>query len=927
MSIALDDTVQSLLETSTPLVGDVYAFLLESIPASRIESLKTVQIQVTCFDVNHEIIAFGSNVGTLFVYKRKTKVDDTAHFVSNISRGPITKIHLISSGLVCFASRNEIVAWDIFNNVPIYYSDLPESQECIITNVTISFQEQSNSLCIFTGHSDGKVFRHCVDSKEHVLVFQEQTSHNHVHQVIQLELISEQKLLISTCLRSVIVVLESNQVIQIGQNQRKSCGSYGAVHISNDDLIYAARPKAHLVRADVDSGQVLETFVMKKAAKPRAMKVFDQFKKSAFSDNSSIQLGCLLALNSTSILSWTANSVIIFSIDGSLLAHEKDLISITDIRCLRYPNEEFEIFVLFKTRQFLRLKNFSHEHLVRGQLEDGSDYVSCDEEYNDTFSDLNLQLPFKLPSLGVIEENLKQVIQNFQNRVAADSGYGLENSDRVEITQDQPEYLKDGALSDNHNDSLVVVRKKVKRKKKTKSIFSQEDTVSATTSNTLSSETSSLSSFSGDKSEQNDHELHTPAPQDQKAVNEEDKLAMILAAFPSENEIEMSLDTHHMETIKEYNANLEITLTSDVIPEVSQQTTLDVETEAKNSQSSVLCRLEESRHEEVKYQLVIPRNPYKFSSNVNKTYIKWNLIYSPISSTELVSFKSSFISASGFSDESNEGAFLLFGCSDHQNKSLYTFPGFKRIKLPRNNVKVCTFSASHTKVILLDDDGNLFIANDWLHPRFLLGVKWDKINTSRTGSRLIDLSCNIIDQICWFIDEDGCSWIYRLKSSTWILARNDQVPNLRLKMMTVSPQNSAIVWAVDSESQIYAREGVFNDKSDADCLIAGIDWVLVEPVVGIVKLISASLDCLWVLSSVDGEDRLFKRVGIDPPSNYVGSEWEEVLLPLLIEDQVMRLSCSLSGDLYLLTSNGLLYQYCIHETIPLKAVEDGWLLL
>ena len=325
--------------------------------------------------------------------------------------------------------------------------------------------------------------------------------------------------------------------------------------------------------------------------------------------------------------------------------------------------------------------------------------------------------------------------------------------------------------------------------------------------------------------------------------------------------------------------------------------------------------------------MLIPQNPYKFSSNVNKTYIKWNLIYSPVNSAEQITFKSSLISASGFSDESNEGAFLLFGCCDCQNKCIFTFPGFKRIKLPRNNMKVSTFSASPTKIILLDEDGNLFIANDWLHPRFLLGVKWDKINTSRTGSRLVDSSCNIIDQICWFVDDDGCSWIHRIKTSTWILARDENVPNLRLNMITVSPQNSAIVWASDTENQLYAREGIFNDKSDADCLIAGINWVPVEPVVGTLKLLSASLDCLWVISEHHGEDRLFKRIGIDPPRNYVGTEWEEVLLPLLIEDQVKRVSSSLSGDLYLLTDNGLLYQYCIHETIPLKTVDDGWLLL
>lgn len=909
---------------SPTLISDIYAFLLESIPAFQVEGLKTIPIQVTCFDVNHEVIVFGSNVGTMFVYKRRTKVDDTAHFVTNISRRSILKIHLISSGLVCIASNNQIIVWDIPNNLPIYGQAVPLNEDCdtYITTIAVSPSQESDSFCICSGHSDGKVFRHSIDLQEKVLIFNEKSSEIHTHEIVQVEIVSDNLYLISTCHRSVIVTQnnDSQQPLQIGQNERKSCGSYGAVHIGTDDLIYAARPRMHLVRADLSSGQVLETFVLKKAAKPKPLEVFNQFKKSTFDHDVSIQLGLLIVLNSSSILSWTANSIVVLSIDGSLIANESNLITISDVRCIRYLNEEFEVFILFKTRQFVRLRNFNHEHLVGCQLENGSDYMSCDEDYNDPFTDLNFQLPFKLPTLGAIEENLKQVIQNLQNKVAADSGYGLDNSERTENYQVQiePEYLKEGALSDNHNDSLIVVRKKVKKKKKkTKSIFSQEDAISATTSNTLSSETSSISSSSGDKTDASEGQCNT-VHQEGEHINDKDKLAMILAAFPSEHELEMSLDVRECESTMENNANLDITLTPDVIePEKCN--------EAHNHDNHL--NDEESGVEEARYQLLIPQNPYKFGSNVNKTYIKWNLIYSPITSNDLVSFKSSLISASGFSDESNEGAFLLFGFNDSNNKMLVTFPGFKKVKLPRNNIKMCAFSASPTKIILLDEEGNLYVANDWLHPRFLLGVKWDKVNTSRTGSRLVDTSCNIIDQICWFIDDDGSSWVYRLKSSTWILSRHDQVPSVRLKMVTISPQNSAIVWALDVQNQIYAREGIFNDKSDMDCLIAGIDWVLVEPVAGTIKLMSASLDCLWVVSEVNGEDRLFKRTGIDPPSNYVGNEWEEVLLPLLIEDQVMRISCSLSGDVYLLTANGLLYQYCIHETIPLKAVDDGWLLL
>ena len=530
--------------SSPAFIGDAYAFLLESVPAFQVKGLKTIPIEITCFDVNHEVIVFGSNVGTLFVYKRRTKVDDSAHFVTNVSRNLISHVHLLSPELTCIASKNQIIVWDILNDTCIYNRliDADDSSNTKVTAIAIS---STNSPYIFTGHSDGNVFQHFLDLDKHVLIFKEQSSNIHFHEIVQLDVISDNVVLISSCHRSTIVSHDQGKdiaVTQIGQNQRRTCGTFGAVHISNDNLIYAARPKSHLVRADVNSGQVLETFVLKKAAKPKSLDIFDQFRKCAFTGESSVSLGCLLVLNSSSILSWTENSMTIISIDGSLLAHETDLINISDVKCLHYPNEEFEVFVLFQTRQFMRLRNFSHESLVKNFNEDGSEYMSCEEDYNDPFSDLNFQLPFKIPSLGVIEENLKQVIHNIQNKVAADSGYGLENSGRVEIHRDEPEYLKESVMSDTHDNSLVVVRKKVKKKKKTKFIFSQEDTISATTSNTVSSETSSLSSLSGDKSEKSDGQTKISS-QDQVSTNEEDKLAMILAAFPSHNELEVSLDT------------------------------------------------------------------------------------------------------------------------------------------------------------------------------------------------------------------------------------------------------------------------------------------------------------------------------------------------------------------------------------------------
>ena len=272
--------------------------------------------------------------------------------------------------------------------------------------------------------------------------------------------------------------------------------------------------------------------------------------------------------------------------------------------------------------------------------------------------------------------------------------------------------------------------------------------------------------------------------------------------------------------------------------------------------------------------------------------MKWSLRISKAEDCNLKEKKKApfdadkIISVSAFSDDMKDGVGILI--QESKDACILIFPGFKKIKCPSVGDSVCvrSFEVNAREILLLYEDGSLYRCLDWSHKNrslltSVLPVKFSKLTISRVD-RPLSLSFNFIDQLCWSCDQDGLGWILKLNTTTntpsCLLARDDSFPPVRLTSVSVSPRNSAIVWGTDSCGRLFVREGIFNEKGDADILIAGINWVRVD-IPFSVKSTVASNDSIWILCDFSSGDRLFERKGINPPYDYIGSHWQEYQLP------------------------------------------------
>jgi len=236
-------------------------------------------------------------------------------------------------------------------------------------------------------------------------------------------------------------------------------------------------------------------------------------------------------------------------------------------------------------------------------------------------------------------------------------------------------------------------------------------------------------------------------------------------------------------------------------------------------------------------------------------------------------------------DDTDTAALLV---KEAKETCLYVLPGFKKIKCPCiEGVTIRSFNVNLWQILLLYQDGSIFRCLDWRIKNFftaLLPLRFTKLAITRIH-RPLSLSVNFVDQICWSCDEEGYGWILRMKNpslpsnASCRLARDDSFPSVRLKSVAVSPGNSGVVWASDSCGRVFVREGIFNEKGDEDNLITGINWVRVSDMPYSVKSIVACNDSVWILCEFSPGDILFKRKGINPPLNYIGSHWEKCQLP------------------------------------------------
>lgn len=976
--------------------GQVFSFLHNTIPSH--DQKDGVPIQLTSCDANQEIIGIGSNIGVIYGFRRRTLVTDDSHFKCNISSGKISVLRIINNDSIAAASGNTLYVWTI-SGEHICWKWTASS---VITCLQIYTDEDTCPFLLF-GTCEGQVFRHDLQvSETPTVIFEECIScNNHHHELVQIQILSPSVFLISSCFRTVILKSDENgsvSSVQIGKNERKVCGKYGAVSIPQDELVYASRPKSHLVRADIRTGEALETFILKNAPKPDSCPAFSSFRKRNETKNTPTSgntcLGKLEVLNSQTLLSWTSSSVLIVSIDGSLILDERCLDGVVDVTCLFITDREFELFILMSNRCFLRITNIKDKEDERIPGYDENTYTCMDGE---PF------FPFVLPTLTLLGNEFKKVLYNFTQN----SETIVEILDATSLTKGYcskrqeektpPIYLNDEEIQ-KHDSGPLVVRKRVRKRKmrekqKNGMMFRGLKDSSSISSNTNTDSRSETSSSSIDTSSQKtvvsvqqkettkqefEDTLIISPPEviidssngRRESLNETEKLQKILMAYNEKNEEKNCFISSLHESASEYNdiqshhqkmteedevLKIEVIVesveTSSIYGNPNREQKINDDQSITGGGDHFMRKEREASHEDLRggdqedewfetfsnnndeteerskgldennlevYEerngdlgdpdhhvdetraageeveaINLEMNPYAFLSD--RTYLKWDLLLP--SSTCTLTQGSQLVSVSALDDEMRVASALLASFDPRKSKTdLYIYPGLRKLKLPHPKSKLRQFDVSSDRIFLLTQDGTLYNSPLDCHfslnfQNLIFGAKWSKIEMKRSLCRFISVSVNRIDNICWLCHEDGVAWLYKTRSSKWLLVRDDRDPPLELKSISVSPENSGIVWAIDSHSDLYVRQGIFNDKSDCDSLIAGIDWVRLDDVPGVVTRISAGRDTIWILSLMEGgEERLFRRRGINPPKSYIGSQWEEVLLPLLFDDSISGLS-------------------------------------
>ncbi|RWS29835.1 tectonin beta-propeller repeat-containing protein 2-like protein [Leptotrombidium deliense] len=897
-------------------IVDSFSFLHESIP-SKVEvglSLLSSKVTLTCFDVNERLLVFGSDCGVVYGFRRGEKATKKAHFRMAAVTTSITNVRLIECDLLAFSTGNQLVVYTL-NNLQILYLWKNERNGHFVNITTFSaFMNPDLSLTLISGDKLGCVHKHQVSQSKAELLFEENESANvkHSHEVTQIEAADSETILVSTCSRSVIIKLESDKVCvtQIGKNARKVCGNYGAVFCGEN--LYAARPSLHLIKANKTDGNVVETFILKKAKDPPSFRYFCDVRCVNQAKPSSPQLGSLIVSPVFDcLISWNSRSFLVVDSDGRLLVKENNLMDLIDVKTSSTIGYE-DIFLLFKNRSFLRLRRVVQNYCdsaTRTPLDcvnrdllqpNEAEYVSDDKS---DISEQKTAPSFNISPFGQMGE-LKRIFNKLQNKLTGEvytdktfdvsSTETTSNSD-VSECESRTSAVTDECSNDVLNEPLVVHKKYRRIKHKT------ERNKNAIDSQHILNVNEELMRTSEAVVEDSSSSASNHSTTDEEKVN-----------FTS-----MQEGQSLVEDIDDVETRLSNILKAFRLGETCEDSESSVIAEDISPAEEILT-ISVNEQNRIKQEIYIAEDRTEVTETVD---IYWNLVLEGSRNVNKMNILS--LCASSYDDQIGVG-YVWLSCLINKQVELYYLPSFKSIKSPASKSKIISIGVNTKQILVLFDDGNLYCR--WGDSTKPLSNKWIPINVNRPQCKLCTISANNSNSVVWCCDYEGNSWL--LKSTTsktqLIPIRDDNEITIYFKAVVVAPQDSSLVWAISTDNYVYMRNGIFNENGIDDELIAGISWLKVEaPVVP--KCIAVTAHSVWLLN--DEGNRIFRRIGIEPPFDLLGNSWQEVRCPTLVNDCVKLISASLNDDIWLLTSCGSVWQHCQHPLTSLQEIESDWILV
>lgn len=315
-----------------------------------------IDVELTCVDASSEFIVLGSNISLVYVFDRQEQ--QLAKLRCEDKYCQVTAVKLLTCldhQLAVGTSSGHV---EIFLLPSRSHGHSVQAKKFVIENLHQSnpvtcLEWSTNGMKLFTGDNQGKVVQTSVDFYENqcqasCVVSEEEA-------VVQLSY-AHKKLLVSTTARTIICKPEDGcKITQVGQQPRKSKGSYGAHFVPglckpSDATTYVSRPGWRLWHTNTE-GTVLETIMFKDLiSKEHPMiQLLPDTPPEIIPPPTELQLGHLLPFSDGRLLvSWSLSALVIlqpFGPEGALIVGSNfgELGNLVSVAVTRH-----EIFVLRK---------------------------------------------------------------------------------------------------------------------------------------------------------------------------------------------------------------------------------------------------------------------------------------------------------------------------------------------------------------------------------------------------------------------------------------------------------------------------------------------------------------------------------------------------------------------------------------------------
>ncbi|XP_038633161.1 tectonin beta-propeller repeat-containing protein 2 isoform X1 [Scyliorhinus canicula] len=337
-------------------------YLLNAIPAKVQKGFRNVFVHLTALDANEDYIAVGSNIGMLYLYCRRLNKMTKYNLEGKTDIIRVVKLLACFDDLVAVGtSSGRVVLFQLVSPLPGRNKQLRRFDVGIHKSNITALAWSTNGMKLFSGDDQGKVVYAAVDLDQGVCspsVILEESS-----PIVQLDY-TQKILLVSTCLRSVLVYTEQNIIKQVGTQPRKNAGRFGACFIpglckQTDVNLYASRPGLRLWKSDVQ-GVVQSTLLLKNVFASGVKPIELLPRASSATGSKGIgqpyerNLGLLECfLHDGWVLSWTKTSIYVMdAVNQALIGALEGLSGIVSVSCT-----EDEIFMLTDDRNIVRISS------------------------------------------------------------------------------------------------------------------------------------------------------------------------------------------------------------------------------------------------------------------------------------------------------------------------------------------------------------------------------------------------------------------------------------------------------------------------------------------------------------------------------------------------------------------------------------------